>query len=165
MGTGMHPDRGLFGDGRAQAGTARSTPPAIGGRSARPAASARGGREVVEAADRGLARWRAVPAWTRADDLHAAAAFESATPGLGGDAPVIVPDRANLDRADPDRADPDGARDLAVPAGCADTGQVRAVHDPAAVQMPPGGSERGGGMGYAGAAGDRNVESGSMVAR
>lgn len=155
MGTGMHPDRGLFGDGRAQAGTARSTPPAIGGRNARPAASARGAREVVEAADRGLARWRAVPAWTRADDLHAAAAFESATPGLGGDAPVIVLDRA----------DPDGALDLVVPAGCADTGQVRAVHDPAAVQMPPGGIERGDGMGHAGAAGDRNVKSGSMVAR
>lgn len=90
-----------------------------------------------------------MPAWTRADDPHAAAAFERAILGLGGDAPMIVADGTDLD----------GALDLAARAGCAGAGQVRAALDPA------GGVEHGGGMAHAGVAGDRGIKPGSVVVR
>lgn len=100
-----------------------------------------------------------MPAWTRAGDLHGVAAFERATLGLGGDAPMIAPDGADLG----------GTLDRAVSAAGADAGQVRAAADPAAAQAPPDGTEHGGGMGRAGVAGgvagDRNIESGSVVVR
>lgn len=121
--------------------------------------AARGAWEVVEAADRGLSRRRAVPAWTRAGDLHGVAAFERATLGFGGDAAMSVPDGADLG----------GALDRAVRAGGADAGRIRAATDSAAAQASPDGTEHGGGMGRAGVAcgvaGDRDIKPGSVVVR
>lgn len=72
---GMYSDRGLFIDGiwcrHGGGGEISVCDPATGeALGAVPAASARDTREAIEAADRGFARWRAVPAWTRADVLH-----------------------------------------------------------------------------------------------
>jgi succinate-semialdehyde dehydrogenase/glutarate-semialdehyde dehydrogenase len=74
----MHQEHGLFIDGRWRAkgggGMMEVTDPATGEViGTAPSASKTDVEEAIEAAQSGFLKWRATPAWTRADILHAAA--------------------------------------------------------------------------------------------